>query len=110
VHEPSDPDRLDEEALAELLPGSMALRVARRGCPRPRREACVSMSGTTRQIAIILMVLEAGAGSGQYEITSRSGPYAAGQAPGGRVDITLRFPDNDPRRGGPGAGASASTS
>ena len=109
MHEPSDPDRLDEEALAELLPASMALRVARRDCPRPRHgEVFVSVSGTTRQIAIILMVLEAGAGSGQYEITSRSGPYASGQATGGRVDITLRFPDSDPRPGGPGAGASAS--
>jgi hypothetical protein len=109
VHEPSDTSRQDEEALAALLPDSMALRIAPRECPRPRRgEVCVSISGTTRQIAIILMILEAGAGSGQYEITSRSGPYAAGQAPESRVYVTLRFPDSDPRPGGPGAGAGVS--
>jgi hypothetical protein len=100
MHEPSD--RQDEEALAELLPGSMALRVVRRDHPGPRGpEVCVS--GTTRQIAIILMILEAGTGSGQYEITSRRGPYPDGQPPREQVNITLRFPDSGTRDAGPGA-------
>ena len=90
-------------------PPAWPCAIAPRDCPPPQRgEVLVSVSGTTRQIAIIVMILEAGAGSGQYEITSRNGPYASGQAPGGRVDITLRFPDSDPRPGEPGAGASAS--
>jgi hypothetical protein len=104
VSEPSDRDRLDEEALAALLPDSMALRIARRDVPRPRT-AEVCATGTTRQIAIILMILEAGAGSGQYEITSRRGPYAADQVTDARVYITLQFPDSGTRTAGPGAGA-----
>jgi hypothetical protein len=94
VSEPSD--RQDEEALAALLPDSMALRVARRH-PRPRTaEVCVS--GIRRDVAIILMTLEAGAGGGRFEITDRRGPYPNRRDPGQRIYVTLRFPGDDTPR------------
>ena len=93
MSEPNDHIGQDELALADRT----ARHSTRRG-PQSAHTAIVRVSGGHRDIANILMILEAGARRGGYQITGRRGPYASHRRPGVRMHFTLEFADSVPAR------------